>query len=128
MLSYILSAEELHEDSTGKTELIGPGYVQWMTTGAGIVHSEEPGPVFKAKGGLAHGFQSWVNLPARAKFVIPGCQYLPVAEILKAQSVDGLIDVAVIAGTALRRAGRHRHAHADLAAGLAGQAQRIGLV
>ena len=55
-VSYILSGEKLHEDSTGKTQLIGSGDVQWMTAGAGIVHSELPEPDFKASGGLAHGF------------------------------------------------------------------------
>lgn len=99
-VSYILSGEKLHEDSTGKTQLIGPGDVQWMTAGAGIVHSEEPGPAFKAKGGLAHGFQIWVNLPARDKFATPGYQYLPAERIPRAQSPDRLIDVTVIAGEA----------------------------
>ena len=99
-VSYILAGEKLHEDSTGKTQLIGPGDVQWMTAGAGIVHSEEPGPAFKAKGGLAHGFQIWVNLPAKSKFSVPGYQYLPSDRIPKAQSPDGLIDVTVIAGEA----------------------------
>ena len=75
-VSYILSGEKLHEDLAGKTQLIGPGDVQWMTTGAGIIHSELPGPVFKASGGLAHGFQIWVNLPVRRKFAEPGYQYL----------------------------------------------------
>ncbi len=97
-VSYILSGEKLHEDSTGKTQLIGPGDVQWMTAGAGIVHSELPGPGFKASGGLAHGFQIWVNLPTRSKFAKPGYQYLPAQEIPKAKSPDGLIDVTVVAG------------------------------
>ena len=73
---YILSGEKLLGDSAGKTQLIGPGDVQWMTAGAGIVHSELPGPVFKASGGLAHGFQIWVNLTVRRKFAGPGYQYL----------------------------------------------------
>lgn len=99
-VSYILSGEKLHEDSTGEMQLIGPGDVQWMTAGAGIVHSEEPGPAFKAKGGLAHGFQIWVNLPSRSKLATPGYQYLAAADIPRAKSPDGLIDVAVIAGEA----------------------------
>ena len=97
-VSYILSGEKLHEDSTGKTQLISAGDVQWMTAGAGIVHSELPGPDFKASGGLAHGFQIWVNLPAAAKFTTPGYQYLPAREIPTTQSPDGLIEVTVVAG------------------------------
>jgi quercetin 2,3-dioxygenase len=99
-VSYILAGEKLHEDSTGKTQLIRAGDVQWMTAGAGIVHSELPGPDFKASGGLAHGFQIWVNLPRAAKRTTPGYQYLPAGEIPTARSPDGLILVTVIAGEA----------------------------
>ncbi len=99
-VSYILAGEKLHEDSTGKSQLIQAGDVQWMTAGAGIVHSELPGPDFKAAGGLAHGFQIWVNLPSAAKFSTPGYQYLPAREIPTATSPDGLIQVTVIAGEA----------------------------
>lgn len=99
-VSYILSGQKLHEDSTGKTQLISAGDVQWMTAGAGIVHSELPGPAFKATGGLAHGFQIWVNLPAAEKFAEPGYQYLPASQIPQAQSPDGLIDITVVAGEA----------------------------
>ena len=52
-ISYVLSGEKLHEDSTGKTQIISAGDVQWMTAGAGIVHSEMPSPEFKATGGRA---------------------------------------------------------------------------
>ncbi|MCA8929609.1 MAG: pirin family protein [Alphaproteobacteria bacterium] len=99
-VSYILAGEKLHEDSTGKSQLIRAGDVQWMTAGAGIIHSELPGPDFKASGGLAHGFQIWVNLPAAAKFAEPGYQYLPAAEIPRAESPDGRIAVTVVAGEA----------------------------
>ncbi len=99
-VSYILSGQKLHEDSTGKSQLISAGDVQWMTAGAGIVHSELPGPAFKAAGGLAHGFQIWVNLPAAQKFAKPGYQYLPASDIPTAQSPDGLITVKVVAGEA----------------------------
>lgn len=99
-VSYILAGEKLHEDSTGKTQLIRAGDVQWMTAGAGIVHSELPGPDFKAAGGLAHGFQIWVNLPAKAKFTEPGYQFLAAGEIPIATSPDGRVQVTVITGQA----------------------------
>lgn len=99
-VSYILSGEKLHEDSTGKTQLIKAGDVQWMTAGAGIIHSELPGPAFKARGGLAHGFQIWVNLPASAKFTQPGYQFVPAADIPTAQSPDGAAEVTIVAGEA----------------------------
>jgi len=97
-ISYIVEGEKLHEDSTGETQLIGAGDVQWMTAGAGIVHSEMPGPTLQRDGGRAHGFQIWVNLPAKSKFATPGYQYLPKANIPVAASPDGLIEVTVIAG------------------------------
>jgi redox-sensitive bicupin YhaK (pirin superfamily) len=99
-VSYILAGEKLHEDSSGKSQLISAGDVQWMTAGAGIIHSELPGPAFKAAGGLAHGFQIWVNLPAAQKFAKPGYQYLPAHDIPKAKSPDGLIEITVVAGEA----------------------------
>jgi hypothetical protein len=97
-ISYIIEGEKLHEDSIGATQLIGAGDVQWMTAGAGIVHSEMPGPTMQREGGRAHGFQIWVNLPAKSKFAAPGYQYLPKADIPVATSPDGLIEVTVIAG------------------------------
>jgi len=100
-VSYILEGEKLHEDSTGKTQLIGPGEVQWMTAGSGIVHSELPSARIRENGGRAHGFQIWVNLPARDKLAAPGYQHLPADGIPKAVSEDGRIEVTVIAGEAL---------------------------
>ena len=97
-ISYIVEGEKLHEDTTGATQLIGAGDVQWMTAGAGIVHSEMPGPSMQKNGGRAHGFQIWVNLPGRSKRAEPGYQYLPKADIPVATSQDGLIKVTVIAG------------------------------
>ena len=100
-ISYILEGEKLHEDSTGKSQLIGPGDVQWMTAGSGIVHSELPGPTIRSRGGTAHGFQIWLNLPARHKAAAPGYQYIPKQQIPTAESAEGLCRVTVIAGEAL---------------------------
>ena len=99
-VSYILSGEKLHEDSTGKSQLIGPGDVQWMTAGAGIIHSELPGPNFLKSGGRAHGFQIWVNLPSKDKAAEPGYQYLPAKDIPIPTSSDGGLEVTIIAGEA----------------------------
>ena len=99
-ISYILSGEKLHEDSQGATQLLTGGDVQWMTAGAGIVHSEMPSPEFHARGGRSHGFQIWVNLPISAKAARPGYQYVPAAEIPKTQSPDGKGHGVVIAGEA----------------------------
>jgi len=105
-VSYLLAGEKLHEDSAGGRQLLRPGDVQWMTAGAGIVHSELPGPEFKAAGGRAHSFQIWVNLPAERKAATPGYQHLPAAEIPIAEAPAGGIAVAVIAGEAFGVAAR----------------------
>ena len=60
----MLEGEFEHEDSAGHRGALGPGDVQWMTAGAGIIHSEEPSQRIREQGGRVHGFQIWVNLPA----------------------------------------------------------------
>jgi redox-sensitive bicupin YhaK (pirin superfamily) len=78
-----------------------PGDVQWMTAGAGVVHSEMPSSEFQRTGGRMHGFQLWVNLPQREKMTIPRYQEIPRAQIPQATSEDGLVTVRVIAGEAM---------------------------
>jgi hypothetical protein len=90
-----------HKDSAGNAGAIGPGDVQWMTAGAGVVHSEMPGAELRTKGGRMHGFQLWVNLPQRDKMMKPRYQEIPAARIPKARSEDGKSSVRVIAGEAL---------------------------
>jgi len=75
--------------------------VQWMTAGAGIVHSETPTAGVLETGGRAHGFQIWVNLPARLKMTRPRYQELGAEQIPAAVTADGLAHVKVIAGEAL---------------------------
>lgn len=100
-VSYILEGEVEHEDSAGHRGLIGPGSVQWMTAGGGIIHSEMPSRRVREQGGRVHGFQIWVNLPARLKMTTPRYQEVPAAQIPTAQTPDGLASVRVIAGEAL---------------------------
>jgi quercetin 2,3-dioxygenase len=100
-VSYILEGEVEHEDSAGHRGTIGPGAVQWMTAGGGIIHSELPSRQIREQGGRVHGFQIWVNLPARLKLTQPRYQELPASRIPEAASADGRARVRVIAGTAL---------------------------
>jgi redox-sensitive bicupin YhaK (pirin superfamily) len=97
----VLEGEVVHEDSAGHRGTIKPGGVQWMTAGAGIVHSETPSPAALEQGGRAHGFQIWVNLPARLKMTRPRYQELSSEQIPTARTPDGLGQVKVIAGEAL---------------------------
>ena len=80
---------------------MGPGDVQWMTAGSGVVHSEMPHPDFLRTGGVLNGFQLWVNLLARDKMIRPRYQEIPAAEIPVGRSPDGLAEVRVLAGEAL---------------------------
>ncbi len=100
-VSYILEGELEHEDSAGHRGSLRPGDVQWMTAGAGIVHSEEPSARIRKEGGRVHGFQIWVNLPARDKMMRPRYQEVPSAGIPTAATPDGKARVRVIAGEAL---------------------------
>jgi hypothetical protein len=100
-VTYMLEGRMEHKDSAGNAGAIGPGDVQWMTAGAGVVHSEMPGDELRRKGGRMHGFQLWVNLPKRDKMMKPRYQEIPSARIPTARSADGLVSVRVLAGEAL---------------------------
>ena len=100
-VTYMLSGELEHKDSRGHAGRLTPGDVQWMTAGAGVVHSEMPSAEFERKGGRMHAFQLWVNLPKRDKMMKPRYQEIPSSQIPKATSSDGLVAATVIAGEAL---------------------------
>lgn len=100
-VTYVLEGEVEHEDSAGHHGVIGAGDVQWMTAGAGVVHSEMPSMKLQREGGRMHGFQVWVNLPRKDKFLAPRYQELKSARLPVATSDDGLATVKVIAGEAL---------------------------
>ncbi|MGB1491187.1 MAG: pirin family protein [Candidatus Poseidoniaceae archaeon] len=73
-VTYMLAGEMEHEDSVGSKGVITSGDVQWMTAGKGIIHSEMPTKKMMEEGGLMHGFQIWVNLPAKDKMMNPRYQ------------------------------------------------------
>jgi quercetin 2,3-dioxygenase len=100
-VTYLLSGEMEHKDSRGHAGRLTPGDVQWMTAGAGVVHSEMPSSEFQRTGGTMHGFQLWVNLPQREKMTKPRYQEIPRAQIPEVRSDDGLVTVRVIAGEAM---------------------------
>ena len=87
-----------HSDSNGGGGVITNGDTQWMTAGAGILHIEKPPEALVASGGLFHGFQLWVNLPAALKWSAPRYQDLRASEVALVSSSDGGTLVRVIAG------------------------------
>ena len=80
-VTYLLDGAVEHRDSTGAVGVIEAGDVQWMTAGAGIVHSELPTASIMQQGGRVHGFQLWVNLPAAEKLTRPRYQGFEAAEL-----------------------------------------------
>lgn len=75
-LTFIEEGPLAHRDSTGGSHVSGPGAVQWMTAGSGIVHAEVSPPEFMRDGGPTHLLQLWMNLPAALKGVSPSYQSL----------------------------------------------------
>jgi redox-sensitive bicupin YhaK (pirin superfamily) len=100
-VTYLLSGWMEHKDSHGNHGEMNPGDVQWMTAGSGLAHYELPQAKFLREGGVWHGFQLWVNLPKRDKWIAPRYQEIPSSQIPQAQTSDGKVTVRVIAGEAL---------------------------
>lgn len=93
-VSYVLQGGVEHGDSMNNSGTVGPGDVQWMTAGRGIIHQEMP---CGDEAGALHGFQLWVNLPASHKMMPPRYQEIPRAHIPEVHG-DGDVLVRVIAG------------------------------
>jgi quercetin 2,3-dioxygenase len=94
-VTYMLEGSTQHRDSLGNSGLIGPGDVQWMTSGRGILHEEMPR---RGPSGNIYGFQLWVNLPARLKMTTPRYQEVN-ANSIPTYEKDG-VRIRVVAGSA----------------------------
>jgi hypothetical protein len=92
-VTYMLAGRMRHKDNAGNEGLLGPGSVQWMTAGRGIVHSEMP----EQESGLMQGFQLWVNLPAKDKMTAPRYQDIAADRVPQAD-LGGGASVRVLAG------------------------------
>jgi hypothetical protein len=93
-VTYMLAGHMRHGDNHGNQGDLGPGSVQWMTAGRGILHSEMP----QQENGLMWGFQLWVNLPAADKMTSPRYQDIAPERIPRVQPAPG-VDARVIAGS-----------------------------
>ena len=93
-VTYMLEGEMLHEDHLGNRGRLSSGSVQWMTAARGIIHSEMP----QQREGRMHGFQLWLNLPAREKMKEPSYRDIPPDEI-PAIDLGDAGEVRVIAGS-----------------------------
>ena len=97
-VTYMLDGTFQHQDSIGGGGLITNGSTQWMTAGSGILHIERPPDQLIATGGLFHGIQLWVNLPAADKWIDPRYQGIEADNVLLLTSSDGGALIRVIAG------------------------------
>jgi redox-sensitive bicupin YhaK (pirin superfamily) len=104
-VTYIIDGAFRHQDSNGGGGLITNGDTQWMTAGGGILHIEEPPEHLVMSGGLFHGFQLWVNLPAALKLTPPRYQDIRAGQVALLSSPDGGTLVRVIAGEIAGRRG-----------------------
>jgi redox-sensitive bicupin YhaK (pirin superfamily) len=80
-LTYLIQGDILHRDSEGHVQAIGPGEVNLMTAGRGIVHSERTAPAVRATGGTVFGFQSWLALPVAQEETTPGFQHVAATAV-----------------------------------------------
>jgi len=99
-VTYMIDGTFQHQDSNGGGGVITNGATQWMTAGGGILHIETPPEELVVSGGLFHGVQLWVNLPAKDKMVAPRYQSLEGNEVTLLSSADGGALVRLIAGDA----------------------------
>jgi quercetin 2,3-dioxygenase len=93
-VTYMLEGSTSHRDSLGNSGLIGPGDVQWMSSGRGILHEEMPR---RGESGNIYGFQLWVNLPSHLKMSEPRYQEVSASSIPTYEK-DG-VRIRVVAGT-----------------------------
>jgi quercetin 2,3-dioxygenase len=97
-VTIVYAGEVAHRDSTGRGGVIGPGDVQWMTAGAGILHEELHSERFGRSGGEFEMVQLWVNLPARDKLSPPAYQGISAAQIPEVGLPEGAGTARIIAG------------------------------
>jgi redox-sensitive bicupin YhaK (pirin superfamily) len=99
-VTYMIDGTFQHQDSNGGGGVITDGATQWMTAGGGILHIETPPEQLVVSGGLFHGVQLWVNLPAKDKIIAPRYQSLEGDQVVLLSSADGGALVRLIAGDA----------------------------
>src|SRR5436305_8601115 len=98
-VTYMIDGTFQHQDSIGGGGVITNGDTQWMTAGSGILHIETPPEALVASGGLFHGLQLWVNLPASDKLSPPRYQDIRAGKVALLSSPDGGALLRVIAGS-----------------------------
>lgn len=96
--TYMIDGTFLHQDSHGGGGIIENGATQYMTAGAGVLHIETPPESLVMSGGIFHGLQLWINLPAAKKMIDPAYQGLNGTDVKLVSSQDGGALIRVLAG------------------------------
>ncbi|GAA2384609.1 pirin family protein [Streptomyces glaucosporus] len=97
-VTYLIDGSFVHRDSAGGGGVINDGDTQWMTAGSGLLHIETPPEELVVSGGLFHGVQLWVNLPAKHKMTSPRYQDIGGGRVRLLSSADGGALLRLIAG------------------------------
>jgi redox-sensitive bicupin YhaK (pirin superfamily) len=97
-VTYLIDGTFVHQDSEGGGGRIEGGDTQWMTAGSGLLHIESPPEELVVSGGLFHGLQLWVNLPARDKMTAPRYQDIGAGHVKLLTTPDGGALLRLIAG------------------------------
>jgi redox-sensitive bicupin YhaK (pirin superfamily) len=97
-VTFILEGDIMHSDSSGHESVIGPGGVQYMTAGRGLIHSEVSSSDFKKNGGDLEILQLWLNLPAKLKMADPKYVGLQNEEIARFKLDEGKVEVQQLFG------------------------------
>jgi redox-sensitive bicupin YhaK (pirin superfamily) len=95
-LTLLLEGRSVHKDSLGNTSAMGPGEVQWMRAGRGVIHDESPDELLVRTGGRLHGVQLWINMPKGGKHGEPSYRHVKAQEIPLLPQENGT--VRLIAG------------------------------
>jgi redox-sensitive bicupin YhaK (pirin superfamily) len=98
-VTYMIDGTFLHQDSIGGGGVIQNGGTQWMTAGAGILHIERPPDALIDTGGVFHGMQLWVNLPAKLKMTNPRYQDIEAESVTLLTNDNGDAIIRIIAGS-----------------------------
>ncbi len=97
-LTFILTGDLVHWDSSGSKSIIKEGGIQWMTAGSGLIHSETSSEEFKKEGGKVEILQLWMNLPADLKMLAPSYQGFSKDEIPVVSMDNDRVKIQVISG------------------------------
>jgi redox-sensitive bicupin YhaK (pirin superfamily) len=90
-LSLLLEGRTVHKDSLGNVSTMGPGEVQWMRAGRGVIHDESPDEILRCAGGHLHGVQLWINMPKGAKHSQPAYRHVTAQEIPRLPQGSGTV-------------------------------------